>query len=58
MADPEDRHRRHHGQRLEQQRDLAAAALAAVVGAGLVGQAEDELLGARSAGRRAAPGPG
>ena len=49
---------RHHGQRLEQQGDLAAAALAAVVGARLVGEAEDELLGRVGSARRASPGPG
>ena len=53
----EDGDARPHGQRLEEDADLAAAALAAVLGARLVAEGDGELLGRGRAVRRAADAP-
>ena len=55
VADPEDRDRRYHGQRLQQHRHLAAAALDAVLDRRLVGQVALERLGPGPAGREQRP---
>ncbi len=63
VADPEDRHGGHHGQRFEEQLDVAPAALAPVGGVGLVAEPYRHRLGCdrvrprASAGRAREPWP-
>ena len=57
VADPEDRDRRHHRERFEQDLHLAAAALLAVLGRRLVVEGQRDLLGRGRAPRRASRGP-